>query len=62
MLTQVNIITLLLLLLLLPGCGPAIRHLDSTWADNQTVYKKSQPLAPLEIPPELASPHFSPNS
>jgi uncharacterized lipoprotein len=54
MLSQVKTFTLLLLLSLLSGCGAAIRHLDSTWTDDKTVYNKSQPLEPLEIPPELS--------
>jgi uncharacterized lipoprotein len=45
---------LLLLLTLLSGCGAAIKHLDSSWLDDQTVYEKSQPLPPLEISPELS--------
>ncbi len=46
-------IILLLFLTLLFGCGTAVRYLDSTLADEQVVYEKSQPLPPLEIAPEL---------
>jgi Tfp pilus assembly protein PilP len=53
MLNYVKKATFLLFLLILSGCGAAIRHLDSTWVDDRTVYEKSQPLPPLEIPPAL---------
>ncbi|BAP54391.1 secreted protein [Thioploca ingrica] len=57
MLTHIKIITVILLLLLF-GCSPVIRHLDATWLNSQTVYKRAEPLPPLEIPPELASPRI----
>jgi uncharacterized lipoprotein len=53
MLSQVKMVVWLLLLSLLSGCAATVKHLDSTWADDKTVYQKSQPLPPLEIPPEL---------
>ncbi len=43
----------LLLLILLSGCSTVVEHFDATWDDKQTTYNKSQPLPPLEIPPEL---------
>jgi uncharacterized protein YceK len=49
-------LAIVILLILLSGCGTVIRHLDATWFNNKTVYKKAKPLPPLEIPPELASP------
>ena len=55
MLNQVKTVTLLLLLFLFSGCGIVVRHLDSTWTDDKTVYEKDQPLPPLEIPPELSN-------
>jgi uncharacterized protein YceK len=54
MLTHIKLATVILLVLL-SGCGTVIRHLDATWLNNKTVYKKAKPLPPLEIPPELAS-------
>ena len=54
MLNRIKIMTVILLLWL-SGCSPVIRHLDATWLNSQTVYKKAEPLPPLEIPPELAS-------
>jgi uncharacterized lipoprotein len=48
-----KLLILSMLLILLTGCGTAMKFLDSTLADDQTVYEKSQPLPPLEIPPEL---------
>lgn len=48
-------ITLLLLLNLLSGCGAVVRHVESSWPDDQTVYDKSQPMPLLEISPELTS-------
>lgn len=56
MLNHIKIITVMLLLL--SGCSQVIRHLDATWLDSKTVYKKAEPLPPLEIPPELASPRI----
>ncbi|HEC84887.1 MAG TPA: hypothetical protein ENI48_06560 [Thioploca sp.] len=53
MFNQVKTVVLLLLLNLLLGCSATVKHLDSTWADDKTVYEKSQLLPPLEIPPEL---------
>lgn len=53
MLNQVKTLILLLLLIFLSGCGAVVKHLDATWADDKTVYEKSQPLPPLEISPEL---------
>jgi len=53
MLNQVKTLIFLLLLIFLSGCGAVVKHLDSTWADDKTVYEKSQPLPPLEISPEL---------
>ena len=46
-------IILLLFLTFLGGCGTAIKFLDSTLAEDQTVYEKSQQLPPLEIAPDL---------
>jgi len=47
-------IILFLFLTFLNGCGTAVKHLDSTLADEQdVVYEKSQPLPPLEVTPEL---------
>ena len=51
MLSQIKMLALLLVSLLL-GCAAAVKHLDSTWADDKT-YPKSEQLSPLEIPPEL---------
>lgn len=59
MLNHIKIITVILLLLL-SGCSQVIRHLDATWLNSQMVYKKAEPLPPLEIPPELASPRLPP--
>ena len=53
MLNHLKTIIVLLLFLHLLGCGAAVRYLDSSWADDQMVYDKSQALPPLEIPPEL---------
>jgi len=58
---QVKIFTLLFLLSLLPGCGVVVRQLESSWADDQTVYNKSRSLPPLEIPAELANKEISPS-
>ena len=58
MLNRIKIINVILLLLL-SGCSPVIRHLDATWLDSKTVFKKAKPLPPLEISPELASPRIS---
>ncbi len=49
-----KIVALCLLLILLSGCGVVVRYLDSSWADEQTVYDKNQQLPSLEIPPELS--------
>jgi len=54
MLNDIKKMTFLLVLSLLSGCGAAIRHLDSSWVDDRTVYDKSQPLPSLEIPPTLS--------
>jgi hypothetical protein len=54
MLNQIKTMTLLLLFSFLSGCGTIIKHLDSSWVDNRTVYDKSQPLPPFEIPPQLS--------
>ena len=53
MLNHLKTIIVLLLLLVLSGCGAVVRHLDSSWIDDKMVYDKSQALPPLEIPPEL---------
>ena len=53
MLNHFKAIIVLLLFLHLAGCGAAVRYLDSSWADDQMIYDKSQTLPPLEIPPEL---------
>ncbi|RKZ39434.1 MAG: hypothetical protein DRQ49_04705 [Gammaproteobacteria bacterium] len=54
MLIKIKTLILLLLLIFLSGCGAAIRHLDSSWVDDKTVYEKSQALPPLEISSELS--------
>ncbi len=54
MLNHAKIIILLLLLTVLWGCSATVRYLDANWADNKTVYDKSQQLPPLEIPKELS--------
>jgi hypothetical protein len=46
-------VILLFLLSFLSGCGAIVKHFDSTWADDKTVYNKSQPLSPLGVSPEL---------
>ncbi len=51
-----KVISLMLIISLLAGCGLVIRELDSSgWNEHQQVYEKSQTLPPLEIPPELAT-------
>lgn len=55
MLNQAKMVILLLLLMFFSGCGMFVRHLDSTWTDDKTVYEKNEVLPPLEIPPELSS-------
>ncbi|MDM8560535.1 hypothetical protein QUF82_17025 [Thiotrichales bacterium HSG14] len=47
-------IILLFLFSFLSGCGTIIKHLDSSWVDNRTVYEKSQPLPAFEIPSQLS--------
>jgi uncharacterized lipoprotein len=53
MLIHTKRVILLLLLTVLWGCSATVKYLDANWADNKTVYDKSQQLPPLEIPPEL---------
>ncbi len=43
-----------MLFALLSGCTTIINSFDATWLDDQTVYNKSQPLPPFEIPLELS--------
>jgi len=54
MLNYAKRVILLLLLTVLWGCSATVRYLDANWADNKTVYDKSQQLPPFEIPPELS--------
>ncbi len=54
MLNHTKIVILLLLLTVLWGCSATVKYLDANWADNKTVYDKSQQLPPLKIPPELS--------
>ncbi len=54
MLSHTKRVILLLLLTVLWGCSATVKYLDANWADNKTVYDKSQQLPPLEIPPELS--------
>jgi len=46
---------LIILSLLIAGCGAITRQLDSSWVMNKTVYEKPKPLPPYEIFPELAN-------
>jgi len=57
-LNHLKTIIVLLLLLVLSGCGTIVRHLDSSWADDRMIYDKSQALPPLEIPSELKANQF----
>jgi hypothetical protein len=43
-----------LTLLFVGGCARIAQEFDTTWIDNKTVYRKSHPLPPLEIPAALA--------
>jgi hypothetical protein len=37
------------------GCTSVIKQLDSTWADDRTVYPQPKPLPVLEAAPDLVS-------